>query len=263
MIDDKKLELMNREIDKANSEKESAELKKYLDENPEARKHFQLLVKLSSTLEQLPNVDPPTDMKMNIMNSIDPNKYAKKAKQSQFFQMLTEFFLVRPKLKVAATFAIGAAFGLVLFAVSDKYGGADFPLNQSHLSGTIMLEKELDEFAAIESKTIETEFMSGTFELKRSGTDLLADIILNSKVPVRITLGFDNNHTVFKGFNQLAYTYSGIKITDNEISWEHFGNNRFLITLEDITIVESVVRLSVSSDQENIELSIPTLFPIE
>ena len=41
MIDDKILELMNREIDKANSEKESADLKKYLDENIEAKKHFQ------------------------------------------------------------------------------------------------------------------------------------------------------------------------------------------------------------------------------
>lgn len=263
MIDDKILELMNREIDKANPEKESAELKKYLDKNPEAKQHFQELVKLSNMLEKIPNIDPPTDMKMNIMNSIDPNKYAGKIKQPGLFQILTEFFLIRPKLRVATTFAIGAAFGLVLFAVSDMYRGTDSPLNQSHLSGTIMFEKELDEFTTIESKTIESEYISGTFELKRSGTDLLADIIINSKVPVRIALGFDNNHTVFKGFNQLAYTYSGVNITDTEISWEHFGNNRFLINLEDITIVESVVRLSISSDQVNIEQSIPTLFPLE
>jgi hypothetical protein len=258
MIDNKILELMNREIDKANTEKESSELNEYLDKNPEAKQHFLELVKMNMLLAKIPDMDPPADMKMNIMNSIDLNKYAKKAKQPNFFQSLAEFFTVRPKLRLVTTFAIGAAFGLALFAVSDKYIGADFPLDQSHLSGTIMIEKELAEFVVIGSKPIETNYFNGTFELKRSGTDLLADIVLNSKVPAKITINIDNNHTVFKGFNQLAYTYSGVNITDTDINWEHFGNNRFLINLEDITTSESVVRLSISSDQANFEASIPT-----
>ncbi len=263
MIDDKILELMNREIDKANTEKESSELNEYLDKNPEAKQHFLELVKMNKVLEKIPDVDPPADMKMNIMNSIDLNKYTQKAKQPNFSQSLAEFFTVRPKLRLATTFAVGAAFGLALFDASDKYIGADFPLDQSHLSGTIMIEKEMAEFVVVESKPIETKYFNGTFELKRSGTDLLVDIILNSKVPVKMTISFDNNHTVFKGFNQLAYTYNGVNITETEISWEHFGNNRFLINLEDITISEAAVRLSILSDQANFEISISTLLPIE
>lgn len=263
MIDDKILDLMNREIDKVNTAKESSELNEYLGKDPEAKQHFQELVKMNILLEKIPAVDPPSDMKMNIMNSIDPHKYAQKADHPGFFQSLSEFLTVRPKLRMTATFAVGAAFGLALFAVSDKYIGADFPLDQSHLSGTIMLEKELAEFNVIASKAIETEYFNGTFELKRSGTDLLADIILNSKIPVKMTISFDNHHTVFKGFNQLAYTYSGVNITETDINWGHFGNNRFLINLEDIAIEESVVRLSILSDQANFEASLPTLLPIE
>jgi len=263
MIDDRILELMNREIDKANTDKETAELNKYLDKNHEAKQHYHELEKMAGALENIPNVEPPADMKMNIMNSIDPNKYARKVKQPGFFQTLAEFFQVRPKLRLATTFAVGAAFGLALFAVSDKYIGADLPLNQSHLSGTMMLEKEINDFISIDSKPIKTEFFSGKFELKRSETDLLADISLNSKIPVRIIISIDKNNTVFKGFNQSDYTYSGVNITDTEISWEHFGNNHFLIHLEDITNAESVVTLRISSDQVNIEESIPTLLPLK
>ncbi len=263
MIDDKIIELMNREIDKANSKQESAELNKYLDDNSEAKQHFLQLVKMTNSLGNISEVEPPSDMKMNILNSIDPNKYASKAEQPGFLQMLAEFFQIRPNLRLATTFAVGAAFGLALFAVSDKYIGADFPLNQSHLSGTIMLDKDIDAFESIESKLIESEYINGTFELKRNETDLFADITLNSKVPVRINLVFDINHTVFRGFNQIAYTYSGVNITDTEIRWEHFGENRFLINLEDISAKGSDVTLIISSDQVNIEETIPTLLSIE
>ena len=259
MIDDKILDLMNREIDKANTDKDSAELNKLLDEISEAKQHYNELLKMTSSLKNIPNVEPPSDMKMNIMNSIDTNKYAQIADKPGFFQSLAEFFQIRPNLRLATTFAVGAAFGLVLFAVSDKYGGAEFPLNQSHLSGTIMIDKALDEYTTIESKAIESEYISGTFEIKKNNNDLLADIVINSDVPAVIKLGFDNNHTVFKGFNQMEYTYSGVNISDTEISWEHFGNNRFIINLENVSSLGSVVRLNIYSDQINIEESIPTL----
>jgi hypothetical protein len=69
-MEEKYVELMNREIDGLNSRAESAELEKYLHRNPEAGRYYRELLFVAGALNRVPEVEPPAGLKASILNSI-------------------------------------------------------------------------------------------------------------------------------------------------------------------------------------------------
>ena len=70
MMNDRIVELINREIDGLNSQAESHELNTILSSNPSAKKYFDSQMQISEALSRLPASEPPTTIKQIVMNEI-------------------------------------------------------------------------------------------------------------------------------------------------------------------------------------------------
>ena len=75
MIDQKYLELINKDIDDTISAPEKEVLDEYLKINPEAYSMHQELMEMDKLLDKLPDNDPSDSLKARILNSIDFNRY--------------------------------------------------------------------------------------------------------------------------------------------------------------------------------------------
>ena len=112
MIDEKYIELMNKEIDGLNTPQESAELKSYLKDEPEAQKQFNNLLDVSKSLEQLEEIEPSPELKKSIINSINWKKYSTKEKKRRSFLGFTQ---LKFNVKYAYVFTCGLILGIIGF----------------------------------------------------------------------------------------------------------------------------------------------------
>ena len=70
MIEDRYVELINKEIDGTNSPGESAKLRRHLQAYPGADNYFRQLTSVYKALDKLPEAVPPPDLRKNVLNAI-------------------------------------------------------------------------------------------------------------------------------------------------------------------------------------------------
>ena len=116
MIAEKHIELIQQEIDKRNSARESAELQKLLQSNVEARQLYEELSNISNLMETSEDVDPPSNLKSSIMSKINfPSR--EKSSVSTFIHQIAEFIETRSSFQNAYVFAAGLIVGVALYSL--------------------------------------------------------------------------------------------------------------------------------------------------
>ena len=210
-IDKKYVELINKKIDHIITPEEKKKLDDFLSGNKAAQDYYNGLHKTNDYLSQLPDQEPHENLKKQIMNSIDFNRYSPKIKRRNSWSLL---FV--PKFKLAYTFAAGLVLGIILYAIlvnnsntiniNDVYGTiginsnastiAELPLKFSDISGKIDL------------KAVEHNFW---FNLDLNSTNKF-DIVISYPGNVKfenIRLGLAKNIEVSKGQSFIKTTNSG------------------------------------------------------
>lgn len=127
MLDKRTYDLVNQEIDGANSPRDSKRVRETLERNKEARELYAELKKLSATLKNVPKVDPPRSLKLRILNSLPRPSAA----SPSLWDRLSDFVRI-PVFRTAYTFAGGVVAGIALFLA---FSGA--PSDSAGLAGTI------------------------------------------------------------------------------------------------------------------------------
>ena len=211
-IDKKYVELINKEIDHIISPDEKKKLDNYLSDNKHAQDYYNGLLKTNDYLSQLPDEEPTENLKKQIINSIDFNRYVPKVKKQNSWG-----FLFAPKFKLAYTFAAGLVLGIIIFAVltnnsntvniNDVYG--TIGINNS--SAAIVAEIPLD-FSDIKGK-IDLKVVNNNFwfNLDLNSTNKF-DVVISYPEQVRfenIRLGVAKNIEISKGQNLIKTTNSG------------------------------------------------------
>lgn len=213
MINQTYIELMHKELDDIISPEEHEKLFHYLETNNEAKNLYQDLVKTSNLLKEIPEVEPPKNLKADILNSINWNRYKHKKRNFSLHSIFADWML-KPQLKFAYSFAIGIIAGVIiysLFSTSIKMGNQ---VNTDDLYGTIGLKDPAD-LKELQHIPLDLDELQGDIYLKQFKNFIVFDINLHSKLASELFLGYESPSYQFQGFHQSS---------DNNIFLEE-GNN--------------------------------------
>jgi hypothetical protein len=219
MIDTKILELMHQEIDGEIKNEDKTRLRAYMNKNPEAEKTYQTLLETVRNLEAVQEVEPPANLKEDILNQINPNLYINGKNRSDttpIFQLIFSQKNMRRALALAAVFVLGFCISpLVLYPpIAEKQG------KSQDISGTIGIP-DYDMVSNVQSKMINLGQISGMIELKESENFLWIEVDLDSDKKIEAKINYNNTHIQVKSF--LPYN-------PDEIVFQHTGNEILVTT---------------------------------
>ena len=183
MIDKKYIELINKEIDNLITKDEKIELHHYLSANESANEYYNELLQTNEYLNHIPDREPSENLKKQILNSIDFNKYPAKTATNSFLK----FFSI-PKMKIAYTFAAGLMVGIIAFSLISNSSNY---VNPNDEFGTIGIENT--EAKLIKVIPVNLSNISGNIELKNLKNDFLFNVDLNSSQKIDITITYPSN----------------------------------------------------------------------
>ena len=129
------LELIHAEIDGANSESESSELRAFLASNPEAQAQFAQLRTLVAALARVEEADPPGDIKINVLNTVRSRKLRSETR------LMQRLWRAWPSGRVVLRYGYAATAGMLLgiaagrWAATGAAGGRG--IDPSELAGTM------------------------------------------------------------------------------------------------------------------------------
>jgi hypothetical protein len=158
MIEKRYRELMNQELDGANTPDESALLRSFLASSEEARRMYDELRGLAGMFAAAGDIAPPRDMKRAIMAAIAEREAiggARRTERRRFFDVLA------PRKKVACAFAAGVAFGLVTLVILLRAMPQGGGLDRKDLYGSLAGRHGAGDVIASESVSIEAAGISG------------------------------------------------------------------------------------------------------
>jgi len=218
-------ELVHKELDGATSDKESAELKAYLEKNPRARVFHDELAALARNLRNVSVIDPPRNLKKNIIIAMSrAGTSAQVSRRRPVRSVISDFFtVVRPQFAYA--FVAGLLLGIVVYAVLIPREEMDI----SSLYGTMLSPETAPGFEAGESATFELEQISGTVTLKHSEGVVLADVSLQSQEEAELVLGFDEKQLEFAGFGRFGSEKTTVTVDGSEVHLLNVGENRYVV----------------------------------
>ena len=219
MIDEKYIKLINKDIDKEITQKEKDLLESYLKSNPEAQNLYDELVSSESLLDKLPDNDPSLNLKKQILNSLDKNKYSRVKKHSQFRTFIYQT-IFQTRYKIAFTFTLGLLAGLLIFSL--------FFSNQTtennNIYGTVGINCEV-----IKSIHVEASNIGGKLDIKWINNNLGLDFSLNSPEQYNLALKFNPDKTKFDKIS--FYGKNKIKLDSEEdmLKLSESGNHNYML----------------------------------
>ena len=212
-------DLMNREIDGANTEAESRQLHEHMESHPEARERFE-------RLNETPQVDPPSHLFHRIIEAIPFGRQA--AEPARGFGAWISTILPTPRLRYVSTFALGivAGFALLFVTLTGDRDGGSLDINQ--LYGTMKVIDPADGFQIVGSQAVDLDHIRGEIRLHESHRTLLADVSLHATNPIRWTLSYDQTDVAFEGFRQVEGGGEVVSASTG-FSVDQAGDGRFIL----------------------------------
>lgn len=242
------IELIHSEIDGTISQEEKKQLHQYLDTNPEMNKLYSQMVNSQNVLNQAVAIDPPAEMKNEILNSIDQTKYASSDNKSPKNFLKYMMISLRPTPKYAYSFSVGIALGA--FAIMIFYQGIDnFANNDSQLRGAIITKSVSDDFKIVNSLDIDIPEVSGNVTISRSSESVKIDLLLASEKEIEIAGEFDSNELGFLSFTQNYDRSKNINLKVGSLRFIHQGSNRYNILFENKAVNQHYLVLSIFSGE--------------
>jgi hypothetical protein len=179
-IDKKYIELINKEIDHMTTPDEKVELQIYLQANEAARDYFNDLQLTNNYLNRLPDQEPTVNLKKQIINSIDFNRYSRKERKHSAWG-----FLFAPKFRLAYTFAVGIIVGIIVYAVLVNNSNT---VNINDIYGTIGINN--DGANTISELPLKLPDISGNIEIKGIDKNFWFNLDLDSKQNFDVVISY-------------------------------------------------------------------------
>ena len=243
MTEQKYIELINLEIDGLNSPKDSAKLKIYLENYPQAQNLYESLVELSQTLAQTEEIDPSPNLKKTILNSIDAEKYKKGEKKSR-----TQIILPLPKfnLKYVYVFAAGMILGIIGYTTFSE----TIPkIDKSNLIGSLVLDEKAENLKIVDHLEFDSRDISCKLNLKSAEGYLLTELDLKSDEVIRIRMEFDPRDINFQAIQNLDDNNVDMVVKNNFLELNHKGKCKYFILLKDRTKTTSPLEFKIFSEK--------------
>ena len=239
-IDPNIVELINADIDGEISPADKDTLEALMAESPEAQTMHAELSGLSSSLDELPDLDAPPYLIHTIMAEIP--KPAAQDRRGNFLQGL----FAAPALRYAAMFVAGSVLTLSLVS-SDQVSERAFN-DVTGLVGTISSEVPVG--PGIQTLRIDRTDVAGHITLRSSGPLLIVDFDLVSNGPIDIVASYSDQSVWFNGFEQLESPGASIAAESGRITMKIDGKRRYALYLHNAGDRNVSINLRFMSDGE-------------
>ena len=235
MIDNKYIELMNREIDNVITGDEKIRLHEYLSSNQAAKEYYNELLLTNKYMNELPDENPSENLKKRILNSIDFSRYSPKIKSK-----ISWGYLFNPKLKFAYTFAIGLIAGLIIYGVISNYTNN---INFGDTYGTIGLENKNN--AVLENLSLNYAELAGKIEVTRQENNFWLNIDLNSSQKYDLVVTYPDN-LKFENIQPEAESFFNCKIDKNLIKTSDSGSQHYSLLFSQNSLSSAELNVKIT-----------------
>ncbi|MEJ2128388.1 MAG: hypothetical protein P8X81_06040 [Woeseiaceae bacterium] len=239
-MDPRIIELINADIDGEISSDDKQELEALLAESPEAQAMHAELAGLGTSLNELPDLEPPAHLKHTIMASI-PKSEAQQQRNNVIQAIFTS-----PPMRYAAMFALGSLVTMTLIS-SDQASNNAFN-DVTGLVGTISSEVPVG--PGIRSASIDRPEVAGHVTMRSSGPLLILDFDLVSSRPVDIVATYSDQTVWFNGFAQLESPGASISAESGRITMQVEGKRRYALFLHNAGERNVSINLEFQADGE-------------
>ena len=220
MIESKFEDLMWERIDGTITPQDDEELEVFIKENPEAGDHFEALNAMSHRIDSLPDVEPPADLRQRIHTSIDPGRYATQATgQPGFLQR----FIFRWDLRMASAVAAGVLVGVIGYHIVNYGLGGNQVLDNSILSGTMVMDSE-------DGVPIGNGSVRGEVHFHREQNLAVSVIRIESRGEISISMDYAGRAIGFLASG--TGPARNILLDDGQVTLEHLGKGVFRVVFD-------------------------------
>jgi hypothetical protein len=244
-IDSSLVELINKEIDGINSRADSAKLKEYLAENREAKDLYNDLVRVSTLLKTVDEVEVPRSLRASILNTIDSSRYAVRERRNPLRSVI-DLLPQRVSLRYAFVFSFGLVVGLVIYALFVDMN-KDASIDISKLHGTMVLNRASESFETADNVEINLDKVHGTVTTKHARGLLSIEVNLQSQQEIETLLEFDPSAISFTSFEQPDNAKNNVNIRENSLRLTGSGDNKCLLMFNDKAPAATSVNLKIFS----------------
>ena len=251
-IEEKYIELMNREIDGLNSREESAELQKYLRRNPEAERYYRELLFVAGALDRVPEVEPPVELKASIMRAIFGEEAGAaaaagaktRAGRERRPASILDLFRVRWEPKFAYVLAACVAVGFFLFVLFWRVVPGRAPRDLEALYGSIVSSQEAGQLLAVQPVEFVLPGVGGELHVRYEMKRILAALDLHSDSRIQVVFDYSKDVSLesITALNKCEYN---AKAGDGKFELTHSGDCRYVIVLKDGSGTHSPIGLKV------------------
>lgn len=180
MIDHTIDDLMQREIDGANSAADSSRLQEMLSRDPAARTRYEELAALAAALARVAPVAPPAGLKDDILAALPAGRYPAAARGWPWTVVP-----LRPAVQLGLALALGLALGFVASLLVT--GGPSAEVGLDAVAGTL-LEPSARGFRPVAEAEMALPALRGRARLSRSPAYLAVGLELEADAPATVRL---------------------------------------------------------------------------
>jgi len=246
MNNDKYTELMNKAVDGVINSKEQQELDDYLSVNLDEKQRFEQMKDLDDYLALITEEEPPSDLKSNILNSINSRKYTER--KESLIARLSSVFTSNFKFRYAYTFAAGMVVGIIIFVLILNTGSGSRILDPNDLTGTLLLDGQAKDFKNLDEISFKKDNCSGTYRVDERTNLIIIQVNVISQDQVTLDFFFSEGDLVFKGFRQLESHVNNVSSAHTNISLVHKGSNQYVFVFERIGLNNTDVVFEITSE---------------
>jgi hypothetical protein len=236
-------ELIHKDIDGLIQPDEKAQLGDYFMNHPNARKEYDELIKTTKLLKHVDEIETPSHLTSQIMNSVNPNLYAPKIKESPFKQFFANL-LPESTPKLALVFATGLVVGIFLYSLFSSSPAQKALINNEDLVGTIGFNQSV-EFREIKTIPVQLDELKGTIHLKQYKNFVLFEVSLAIQESYTLTLEFDDLSFGFASLRPATGTRLEFENKAGLIRVIHSENSIYQILLTQTSSQKPSIKLNI------------------
>ena len=243
MIDERYIELINKELDGVNTESESNELEQFLSENAEALQYYDELLRAASALKRIEHVEPPSFLKTHILNSVEALPAPVRTGFTWVNKVL-DVFRQRPKARYAVVFASGLCVGIMILIIADQWRHDEIP-DPAKISGSMGLPAEIARLHKIDSVILDGAGFRGVFKTLRGDGNITVECAVAANDNLRVELSADPKELKFVAVNRLGGTDNDVMATGGRVIFTGTKSEHGLITYTEVASPRQPIEVRV------------------
>jgi len=244
-------QLLNRELDGDLTPDERAELEQALAADESARRVRSHMQGMHKTLKDMPQIEPPSAMKANIMRSINPPGLRQAIWPVRIFRQISAWFEVRP----IYPYAVGVATGLLVFAVYVGTVDRSSQLNDGDLAATLLHQDEAST-QAIHVQPFEVAGTRGSVASRHADGVIWVDLTLETTAQTGIEMTFNERELQFRALSKDPDAAMSFNQADGHIEISQIDPGTYHLAFTGSPGETSRMSLTVRSGAETVQTAI-------